>query len=63
MATLWQKSKNGVWYITYRTNAKQVARSLRTCSRREAIRLRQEIEGLLAEQGTVSVRIAVAIHE
>ncbi|GEM_PF-1789667 len=60
MATLWQKSKNGVWYITYRANGKQVARSLRTCSKRETVRLRREIEGLLAEQGTVSVRISEA---
>ena len=60
MATLWQKSKNGVWYITYRVNGRQVARSLRTHSKREAVRLRQEIEGLLTEQHPITVRIAQA---
>ena len=58
MATLWQKKKGGVWYITYRMNGKQVARSLRTQSKREAVRLRQEIVGLLADAQPVSFRIS-----
>ncbi len=60
MATLWRKTKSGVWYITYRVNGKQVARSLRTRSKREAVRLRQEIEALLSERKPVSLRVAEA---
>jgi hypothetical protein len=36
MASLWQRKKTGVWYVTYRENGKQRARFLRTKDKREA---------------------------
>mgnify|MGYP006295908139 FL=1 len=48
MACLWQKG-SGIWCITYRENGKQHVRSLRTRSKREAVKLQREIESLLEE--------------
>ena len=56
MACLWQK-QSGIWCITYRENGKQRVRSLRTKSKREALKLQREIESLLTEDRPVEVAV------
>lgn len=57
MSTLWQKTKNGTWYVSYRENGRQKVRSLKTTSRRTALKLREELDALLQEGGDISVTV------
>ncbi len=52
MACLWQ-NKYDVWCVTYRENGRQRVRSLRTKSKREAVKLQREIESLLDDDEPV----------
>ncbi|MCL4218982.1 MAG: tyrosine-type recombinase/integrase, partial [Candidatus Hydrogenedentes bacterium] len=58
MSTLWQKTKNGTWYVSYRDNGRQKVRSLKTCSRRTALKLRDEFDALLKEGLNVNVVVS-----
>ncbi len=56
MASLWRK-QNGIWYISYRENGKQQARSLRTNDRREALQLKRAIELNLGASRPVFLKV------
>ena len=58
MASMWQKRKHGVWFITYRENGKQRVRSLRTKDRREAQRLKRTIETMLDGGAAVTLNVS-----
>jgi hypothetical protein len=58
MASLWQRKKTGVWYVTYRENGKQRARSLRTEDKRESLKLKPAIEAMLDERGAVAFHVS-----
>jgi hypothetical protein len=56
MACLWQ-NKYDVWCLTYRENGKQSVRSLRTKSKREAVKLQREVESILDGNEAVDFRV------
>jgi len=55
MACIHQKTKGGTWYITYRQADGQKHRSLSTRSRRQALRLKTEIEHMLDSNGSTDL--------
>ena len=61
MASLWQKEKSGIWYVTYREENKQKVRSLRKKKRTEALRLVRSIDSVLEEDGAVSINVTSGI--
>ncbi len=58
MASLWKKKQSGLWCITYRENGKQRVRSLRTKNKREALKLKREIETILEDEGELVLNVS-----
>ena len=56
MASIWQQP-SGIWCITYRKNGKQVVRSLKTKSKRDALRLKAAIESELTAKASFTVGV------
>lgn len=63
MASLFRRGKKGIWYVTYREKGRQKVRSLKTCDKREARRLKREIEGVLDERGSVSLQVSATPYK